>query len=192
MTTENIKYLTEDESSRLLARVAKFGDVRDIAIWNVAYYRGLRASEVGMLQVEDYSQKDGRLFVHRLKGSASGQYKLSPTEIKVLNKWLKVRGTEPGPLFWSYRNHKRGIARRRLDQLMRKYAEFAELPKDKWHFHVLKHSIASHLLSSGADLMDVKDWLGHRSLRSTLVYAKTTSRRRDRIADEFYGKEGTK
>ena len=41
--------------------------------------------------------------------------------------------------------------------LMNKYAEAAGVPKAKWKFHSLKHSIATHLLDADADLTFVKD-----------------------------------
>ncbi len=44
--------------------------------------------------------------------------------------------------------------------LMHDYAEKAGLPADKWHFHVLKHSIATHLLDASDDIRFVQDWLG--------------------------------
>jgi len=95
-----ISYLTEEQVAKLLDVVT---GTRDTAIWTVAYWRGLRASEVGMLQIEDWKPESGRLYVRRLKGSNSGEYKLSPAEIKALRAWVGVRGvTTPGPLFPSY------------------------------------------------------------------------------------------
>jgi hypothetical protein len=43
--------------------------------------------------------------------------------------------------------------------------ERAEIPKEKRHFHYLKHPIAIHLLDAGADIMFVKDWLGYKKRR---------------------------
>ncbi|MGH8068907.1 MAG: tyrosine-type recombinase/integrase [Candidatus Entotheonellia bacterium] len=50
------------------------------------------------------------------------------------------------------------------------------------HFHVLKHSIATHLLDAGADLRFVQDWVGHASIKNTVIYAQLASRRRDEEA----------
>ena len=43
------------------------------------------------------------------------------------------------------------ISRRGLDWLIKGYGKKAKLPDDKQHFHVLKHSIATHLLDAGAE-----------------------------------------
>ena len=44
-----------------------------------------------------------------------------------------------------------------LDVLIRGYGEKAKFPDDKRHFHFLKHSIATHLLDTGADIRFVQD-----------------------------------
>lgn len=61
-------------------------------------------------------------------------------------------------------------------QLFRAYAEAAGLPPDRRHPHVLRHSIAVHLMNAGWDAADVQDWLGHREIASTMVYAAVTNK----------------
>lgn len=74
-----------------------------------------------------------------------------------------------------------------LDVLIKKYGEKAKLPEDKRHFHVLKHSIATHLLDDGgADLHFVQDWLGHANIKNTAIYASIVSKSRDRKARESF------
>ncbi len=66
---------------------------------------------------------------------------------------------------------------------MKEYGKKAKPPSKKRHFHVLKHSVATHLLSAGADLRFVHDWLGHTILQSTVL----TSIRRHRLSKaEFH------
>lgn len=169
-----IQYLEEDEIERLFRAVK---DPRDKAILRVAYHRGLRASEIGRLDLSDYRVKDDRLQVNRLKGSASGEYHLCGNEVRALKAWLKVRGTSPGPLFPSRTG--KGISRQMLDVLIRRYGAAAGLPREKCHMHALKHSCGTHLLNRGESIEDVQDHLGHRNIQNTLVYAKLTNRRRE-------------
>ena len=130
-----IKHLTEDELGRLFAMI---DSVRDRAIFQLAYRAGLRASEVGLLEMRDYDAKADKIFVHRLKGSNSGEHHLVREEARVLRAWLKVRGPLPGPIFQSQR--KQPISRRRLDALMKKYGAAAGIPPPLRHFHVLKNA----------------------------------------------------
>ncbi len=69
---------------------------------------------------------------------------------------------------------------------MKHYGELAEIPASKRHFQVLKHSIATHLLDAGADLRFVQDWVGHASIKNTVIYAQLTSRRCDEEACKVF------
>ena len=62
---------------------------------------------------------------------------------------------------------------------MRRYGELVGLPKDPRGAHALKHSIAMRLLDAGTRVETVSDWLGHKSINSTLIYAKLTNSTRD-------------
>ena len=100
--------------------------VRDRAIFIVIYWRGLRRSEVGTLQLSAWRQQAGRIYVKRKKGSESGEYPLSPAEQRALKAWIRTRGQVPGPLFTS--RNGRGISGVMLDVLMKQYGELAKLP----------------------------------------------------------------
>lgn len=175
------KYLTEAELAALLKVI---DSPRDRAIFTVAYWRGLRASEVGKLPLSAFDQRGERLHVKRVKRSLDGNFPLSPAELRTLRAWLKERGTAPGPLFTS-RQGKRGITRSMLDVLMKRYGAAAGLPPGLRHMHALKHSIGTHLLGK-LGVMEVKDWLGHRDIKSTMVYSQFRSQQRDAAAARVY------
>jgi integrase len=58
---------------------------RDRAIFRVAYHAGLRASEVGLIDLRDYNQKTERIAIHRLKGSNSGDHHCCREEARALH-----------------------------------------------------------------------------------------------------------
>lgn len=122
--------------------------------------------------------------VKRLKGSLASNCELSPDELKHLRAWLRDRGPAPGPLFPS--NRKRGISRFQLHKLMRKYCAAAGIPTEKAHMHVLKHSVATHLLQAGEGLYVVKKLLGHRRITSTEVYLHIADSEIDHAARRFH------
>src|SRR6478672_7409807 len=84
--------------------------VRDVAIFEVAYHRGLRASEVALIQVGHWRASQQRLYVTRLKGGNSGEYLVTDREAKALRAYLKKRPAKPGPLFLT-RQGSDGISR---------------------------------------------------------------------------------
>jgi integrase len=182
MKTENErKYLTEEELKRFFAVIES---PRDRAIFAVCYWRGLRASELGKLQMSSYRPEAKRLYVERVKGSMDGEFPLSPFECRTLNAWLKIRGAEPGPLFRSRQG--RGINRTVVFRMMRYYASLAGLPLKLAHPHVLKHSLGTHLIARHLEVMDVKDWLGHRAVASTMKYLEYRSKQRDEAAQKIH------
>ena len=182
------KYLTEDELKRLLHVVKMHKSVRDVAIFTVTYWRGLRASEVGRIPLSSWNQAKHRLYITRLKGSLSGEFPLSKAEQSALTAWRKIRGSQAGPLFPSRESSAigRGISRKMLHVLMHRYATEAGLPPHLRHMHCLKHALGTHLIAKGADLYAVKDWLGHKAISSTLIYAQYRNAQRDAAAQRIY------
>jgi len=156
---------------------------RDRAIFELAYRHGLRASEVGRLMVRDYNQRTERLMIHRLKGSNSGEHALNRVDRKLLKAWLKIRGNAPGPIFLS--SHHSPISRQMLDVLMKEYGAAAGIPPKLRHFHILKHTCATHLLELGERVEDVQDWIGHANIQNTMLYAHITNRQRDAMASRL-------
>jgi site-specific recombinase XerD len=181
-TADTITFLTQAEMHRLLDAI---DSKRDYAIFLLAYRHGLRASEVGMLHTDDLNLKDYRLRINRLKKSLAGVHPLQPDEVKAIKSYLKERARSRAPALFVSRNNT-PISRRRLDELIKHYGERAGIPESKRHFHVLKHSIATHMLDAETDIRFVQDWIGHVSIGNTTIYAQLTSRRRDEGARKVF------
>lgn len=183
----SIQYLTEEELARLFAAIRAGGSARDLALFEVAYHRGLRASEVGLLDMRHLRPDLRRLFVTRLKSGTSAEYVLTDRESSALRAWLRRRGKDPGPIFTS-RRRGRAISRFQLHLLMRRYTAAAAIPEEKRHFHCMRHSCATSLIEHDVGIEDVQDHLGHRNISNTQIYAKVTSRRRTRRGEELRSK----
>lgn len=176
-----IHVLTQEELQRLFAVMTP---KRDRALFRLAYRHGLRASEIGLLGRTDVDLHTGRLTVHRLKGSLSGIYPMQPDTQRLLTAYLRSRTDRSPYLFIS--NRQLPISRYTLWHLMQRYGAAVDLPPEKRTFHILKHSIVTHLLDAGADLAFVRDWLGHANIQNTLLYARLTTVTRDTIARKVF------
>ena len=181
---ERIQYLTQDEWSRLLKAI---DSPRDRAIFLTAYTYGLRASEVGMIRTADVDFARDRIYIHRLKGSISGEWPLLPDVAKAIKRWVKIRQKlgfgDKTVLFISRQGTP--IDRSTLHLLMRKYGEQAGIPLHKCHFHALKHTRAMHLLEQTHDIVGVKDWLGHKNIQSTMKYVQVLGFQRVEFAGQL-------
>lgn len=172
-------FLSPEETLAVL-RKAKERGARDWAMILLAYRHGLRASEVCGLRLADVDLKNGALSIQRLKGSMQtvqplyahrGQPLLD--EVSTLRAWLKVRPVDGSDYLFTSQKGGR-LDRTQFFRVFQAVAEAAGLPDEKRHPHVLKHSLASHLIAGNVNLALVRQALGHRSISSTMVYVGTT------------------
>ncbi len=172
-------YLTPEEILAVL-KAARGRAIRDWAMVLLAYRHGLRASEVCGLKLADIDLKAGSVSIRRLKGSLSQvqplyQHRGQPLldEMAALRAWLKIRPADGSDLlFTSQKGGK--LDRTQFFRVFQSVAESAGLPPEKRHPHVLKHSLASHLVAGNVNLALVRQALGHRSITSTMQYVDTS------------------
>lgn len=162
-----MKFLAKVELLAVLGEARKVRE-RDWLMFLVAYWHGLRASEVVALTRDAVA--DGSITVHRLKGSDTTTQPLMVDEEPLLSERLALETLADStprltPLFPFSRVH--------YFRLFRKYAKRAGLPAHKWHPHSLKHSIAMHTIDV-AGIQHVRKYLGHKSIASTGEYLKVT------------------
>jgi site-specific recombinase XerD len=171
--------LTPQEILELL-KAARKRSTRDWAMILLAYRHGLRASEVCGLKLADMDLKAGSISIRRLKGSLHTiqplhQHRGQPLldETAALRAWLRKRPADGSDyLFTSQKGGK--LDRTQFFRNFQTVAESAGLPVDKRHPHVLKHSLASHLVAGNANLALIRQALGHRSINSTMAYIGTS------------------
>jgi type 1 fimbriae regulatory protein FimB len=182
--SEEIVFLSKAERERLFAVV---DNPRDRAMFQIAIYHGLRASEVGRLRLSDYNERERRIYVRRLKDSISGQYPLFDDELRSLRAYLKVRNprARPDAIFLSRNN--RAISRRRLDELVKYYFALAGIPPEKAHMHVFKHTCCTMFTEDGWDVRRVQDWVGHVNIQNTAKYSHITNVLREQMAAQAFG-----
>src|SRR6266852_8031069 len=177
---EKYTYLTKREVDLLFEQIT---DLRDRALFGAMYYFGLRASEVGLLLREYVNFRTRRIYVSRLKSGVPGEKVMTADCRSLLQSYLQSRRDALPYLFPSRNNQP--ISRKRTDALFRHYATRAGMPPHKRHSHCLRHSIATHLIDAGQSLEYVQDHLGHRSIKSTGVYAKISDAKRERVAAQL-------
>jgi type 1 fimbriae regulatory protein FimB len=172
-------FLTTDETLAVL-KVARERATRDWAMILLAYRHGLRASEVCALKLVDIDLKASSISIRRLKGSLPTVQPLYPhrgqpllDETVALRAWLRERRSDGSDyLFTSQKGGK--LDRTQFFRVFRTIAETAGLSADKRHPHVLKHSLASHLVAGNVNLALIRQALGHRSINSTMQYVGTS------------------
>ncbi|WP_320174851.1 tyrosine recombinase XerC [Maridesulfovibrio sp.] len=146
-------------------------DKRDLALAEMLYGSGLRVSEAITLDLFDIDTSSGVVRVSG-KGNKERLSPLSDAACRAVNDYLAVRA-ELGPaleeqaLFVGNRGGR--INRRQVNRILARMAEGAGLHEGV-HPHMLRHSFASHMLQSGADMRSVQELLGHEHLSTTQRY----------------------
>lgn len=142
--------------------------VRDAAIVAVAFEAGLRRMELVNLDVEDYI--NGTLHIVKGKGNKTREVPLSGARGH-LERWLVLRGKEPGPLFVPIPYGR--IERKRLNQNTIAFL-FERLSKragvERFSPHDARRTFISTLLATGSDLAVAARLAGHSRPQTTAMY----------------------
>ncbi|MSR35142.1 MAG: tyrosine recombinase XerD [Gemmatimonadetes bacterium] len=155
---------------------------RDLVILELLYGSGLRLAELqGMdlpdvdlvgdqVKVRGKGRKERIVPITRAAAAAVRRYELRRAEAIAPN----TTPAERRALLLSARG--RRLSRRAIQDCVTRLLEAAARGKGL-SAHSLRHSFATHLLDAGADLMAVKELLGHVSLSTTRIYTHTSRER---------------
>lgn len=160
---------------------------RDVAMLELLYAAGLRASELCALKLNDMSLDAGAIRVFG-KGRKERIVPIGRAAIEAIKRYLNEGRPKllkkPTDIVFLSRTG-RPIERVRLWQLVESYARKSGVMQ-KVSPHVLRHCFATHLLSGGADLRVVQELLGHSDVATTQVYTHVDSDRLKKIHKQFH------
>ena len=155
--------LTKDELSKIFGAC---GNLRDKAILMTVYGSGLRLSEAVNLRVKDIDSKSMRIFVYKGKGDRDRFTVLSQANLELLREyWKAYRPSDR--LFLT--KHGTPVTSRGVQDIFKKYCGKAGINKPV-SIHSLRHAFATHLLEDGANVIHIKQVLGHTHIQSTTFY----------------------
>jgi len=170
---------------------------RDRAILELLYATGCRVSEVAGMNLEDIDFKHETIRV-RGKGRKERFVPFGSKAKEALTAYLEIRGG----LLAEAPEHKRGgkalllnyqgtrITTRSIGRLVEKYVLQCALTHDISP-HSLRHSVATHLLSAGADLRAIQELLGHARLSTTQIYTHVSIDKLMQVYDKAHPRAGT-
>lgn len=167
----------DEESSPKFLSVEELERVRDACrkpierlLVEVLYSSGVRVSEAVALDWDDIDWDGKRMLVRDGKGGKSRIVPLSTRAVMLLRDYRRTR-TDDEP--WVFRSQfQRRMSKHAVQRRMRILGERAGL-RERLTPHRLRHTLATHLLAGGAPIDVVQTLLGHASVRTTQVYART-------------------
>jgi len=168
--------LSREEVERLIQNAASSLH----RIWLLILYgTGIRREELVRLKISDIDS--GRMLIHirQGKGRKDRDVRLSPRLLAELRDyWRRARRRSKTYLFPNKGSHQNGdspMQAKSVFDAVRQAAKLAGIDKHV-HLHTLRHSFATHLLESGADLHTIQLLLGHADLKTTSRYLHLSER----------------
>ena len=181
-----IKFLTLDQIKKLLEapKTSMLAGLRDRAILETFFSTGLRVAELVSLnreQIKITPELNDLEIVVIGKGERPRPVYFSERAINWLRKYLEKRKNDKEKaLFISYKGPKnikdRRLSARSMENIVKRYAILAGVPTFTT-CHTIRHSFATDLLSQGVDLRTIQEFLGHKNISTTQIYASVTSKK---------------
>ena len=167
------KFLSLNESIRLLETADTADSKRDYCIITLLLNCGMRLSELVGINISDIDFYENRLKVLGKRSKERMVY-LNDACVDALQKYLAIRRNNPKAadepaLFIS--NQNRRISKRRVQQIVEDMIQKAELGGKGITTHKLRHTAATLMYQYGdADVLTLKELLGHASISTTEIY----------------------
>lgn len=156
--------------------------VRDRALLETLYASGIRVGELVGLNLENINLAGGQLLVMG-KGSRERVVPLGSYAVEALGLYLesarpRLVGTQgTGGEKAAFVNHRGGrLTDRGVRKIIKKYVNRLGI-QNTVSPHTMRHTFATHMLDSGADLRAVQELLGHKNLSTTQIYTHLTRER---------------
>jgi integrase/recombinase XerD len=147
-------------------------DVRDAALIAILRGGGIRRAEAVNLDVADFNLSTGALEIREGKSKKYRTVYISEPAIALVEKWLNLRGEEPGPLLFPIRKGGEIQFRRMTPdgvlKILQRRAFLAGV--DSFSPHDFRRTFCSDLLDAGVDIVTVQKLAGHASPVTTAKY----------------------
>jgi site-specific recombinase XerD len=146
----------------IINSINKIQNLKHKTILSLGYGCGLRISEVIKLKITDIDSKRMILNINQAKGRKDRIVPLSENLLNLLRDYY--RKFKPKIYLFNGQNNELQYSTKSINQLVKN-----NLGK-QYHFHLLRHSYATHLLELGVDLRYIQNLLGHSSSKTTEIY----------------------
>lgn len=147
---------------------------RERAILEVLYSTGARVSELIQIKKSDINWYDRSVHLYG-KGRKHRTSFLNAKAEVALNQYLETRKDKNDYLFVSVKSPYHNLTKDAIEKIIRNISKKAfEHTHKKVTTHILRHTTATTALQSGMPIVDISKLLGHESIDTTMIYAKTS------------------
>ena len=171
------KYLSPDEARLVIDAAGRIGRQRerDQLLLTMIYRHGLRVSEAVDLRWTDFdlnASRDRPFWVRRVKGSRTTTHTLEPDTARLL-----ARAKKRADGIYVFRSERGGKLSTDVVRVICERAGQAAGFEFRARPHMFRHAAGFALAEEGTDTRLIQDFLGHRDIKSTVIYTETSQRR---------------
>ena len=189
--------LTELEINKLLnlANTKTYQGYLDKMIMEILYSTGIRNRELVNLEIYDIDFEERTVRIREGKGKKDRFVPIGETALKMIQEYLymerlKVAGhTEKIRLLLNEKGN--SLQTHEVWKMIKYYVQKAGIKKQITP-HSLRHTFSIHLLKNGADIMSIKEMLGHSCIRTTQLYLRIQNPDLKNVHDKFHPREKLK
>jgi len=144
----------------------------------LCYGMGLRLSEIINLKITDIDSRNMQVFIEKSKGKKDRYVNLPQSVLEQLRTYYK----KYRPKKYLFEGQNGGqYSKRSLQKVFENALHKAGINKQVG-IHSLRHSYATHLLEQGTDIRFIQELLGHKDIKTTLIYTDVTNKSIKNIA----------
>ena len=190
--SKTVEYLSVDAIALLLKQpdLHTRAGIRDLALLSLLYESGCRVQELIDLKLGNVSFNVPATITVTGKGNKVRIIPLSSNVNSIVSKYIHLHKIFNPEQYLFTNNHSAPLTRSGITYILRKYTEKAMQKEPALfgnttvHPHVLRHSKAMHLLESGVNLIYIRDFLGHSSVTTTEIYARSNPEIKRKFLEE--------
>lgn len=171
--------MSKDAIKQMLALIDSSSDegLRHLALLSLMYDSACRVQEIIALSVKDFQAGQCCRIYVRGKGNKYRSIPLLSETEKIVSKYIKHFQLAPEAPLFSNKIGER-LTRQGIRYIIRKYSKMVNQAKPgtiegSVYPHRMRHSKATHLVDSGINIYNVRDFLGHESVATTQIYLTT-------------------
>lgn len=167
--------LTNDETKRFIENIIDVNGVfsweklREATILRILLETGARCSEVAKLKTGAVTTDSPAKIRFYGKGRKEREVPIGETLARMLEHFIDIRGSRSGPYLFA-NSHGEPPTGMTIYKMVRRTMDRAGIVKEKMGPHTLRHTFATRQFEAGIPAAIIKNWMGHSSLATTLIY----------------------
>ena len=160
---------SKDQTNAIIGSIRNPKHKAEIAL---LYSSGIRVSELCRLHCGDIRMSSHNIYISKSKNRSDRYAVLSDRALSDLAAYIRSSYRGADRKDWLFPGQKSGthICEESVRKPFRAALELAGLSECGFNLHSLRHAFGLHLYESGADLMSIKEAMGHKALSSTTLY----------------------